>query len=170
MSLFTVDNWRVKPEGRCRLSNNFWDNTIKAEDGDCILWKHGTQGAGYGSFPELGRRYTLAHRRAYEIHYGCSLPADIMVLHHCDNPPCVNPDHLFLGNQTDNVHDMIAKKRNQYFGAKGESHHLAKLSKKQVDEIISRYKRRVVTQLSLAKEYGVSFQHISELVRGMHWH
>lgn len=165
---YTADNWRIKPNGRCRLSANFWDNTEKASDCECILWIRGTQGSGYGSFPEASRKFSLAHRRAYEIN-NAPIPDHLFVLHSCDNPRCVNPKHLRLGTHLDNVKDMISKSRNPYFGQKGEKHPKAKLNRNQVDEILSKYQLGNTTQKALAEEYRISFQHVSELVKGHHW-
>ncbi len=63
---------------------------------------------------------TYAHRIAYALAFG-PIPADLFVCHHCDNPQCVRPDHLFLGTQADNVKDMWAKGRGSYppIGARG---------------------------------------------------
>lgn len=75
----------------------------------CWLWKgaHGKRGHGYVNNSEF---QSTAHRASWVIHRG-DIPSLMCVLHKCDNPPCVNPDHLFLGTELDNVRDMIAKGR-----------------------------------------------------------
>jgi len=80
------------------------------------------------------QRPQKAHRVAWELHYG-PIPQNMQVLHRCDNPPCCNPDHLFLGTQADNVADMIAKKRGRMPGLFGEATVQAKLSRKQARQI-----------------------------------
>jgi len=80
----------------------------------CLIWQGRTNHAGYGVFSgNLGivveRR---AHRRAWVFAYG-QIPLGMCVLHHCDNPPCVEPTHLFLGTQRDNVMDCMAKGRHR---------------------------------------------------------
>lgn len=88
---------------------------------DCIEWA-GTRmdrGAGYGIVRIFGRAY-LAHRLAYAIAHG-DTPTTSLVCHTCDNPPCCNPDHLFLGTHLDNSLDCLSKGRNH--AARGESHY-----------------------------------------------
>lgn len=85
----------------------FWDQVLIGDG--CWEWQ-GTKGTfGYG-VARAWKRQTTAHRRAWELWHG-SIPEGVHVLHRCDNPPCVRPDHLFLGTPADNVMDMIAKGR-----------------------------------------------------------
>ena len=77
--------------------------------GDCILWIGAKSGL-YGQI-SVGGKLKRAHRVAWEKENG-SIPEGLYVLHHCDNPPCVNVDHLFLGTQADNMRDMSEKGRN----------------------------------------------------------
>lgn len=77
----------------------------------CWNWTASRHRDGYGWFGPGGRgRAVLAHRWAYENFVG-PIPSGLYILHHCDNPPCVNPDHLFVGTQADNVADCIRKGR-----------------------------------------------------------
>ena len=80
----------------------------------CWLWVGHIQGGGYGTL-HIRPHLHLAHRLSWELNVG-PIPEGQNVLHHCDNPPCVRPSHLFLGSHADNVRDMVAKGRN----AKGE--------------------------------------------------
>jgi hypothetical protein len=87
----------------------FWE---KVEKGDgCWLWTAATNQQGYGRFSvdRVGTLW-LAHHFAWVLAYG-DIPDGLWVLHHCDTPACVRPDHLWLGTVTDNVRDMIAKGR-----------------------------------------------------------
>lgn len=76
----------------------------------CWLWNRGRTSSRYGSTTYEGARW-LAHRLSYMYHVG-RIPDGLHVLHRCDNPPCINPDHLFLGTHTDNMRDSNAKERN----------------------------------------------------------
>lgn len=76
---------------------------------ECVEWTGAKNGDGYGSVRYRGR-VMRAHRVAWERAYG-PIPAGLQVLHRCDNPPCVNLNHLWLGTNTDNIHDAIAKGR-----------------------------------------------------------
>jgi hypothetical protein len=91
------------------LEDRFWARVIRPEDLDaCWGWSAGTQ-HGYGAIGE-GKRVWLAHRLSWTIHYG-SIPRGKCVLHHCDNRPCNNPRHFFLGTRADNMYDMWGKSR-----------------------------------------------------------
>src|SRR3989304_7134143 len=86
---------------------DFWKHVDKSSD--CWIWK-GCTAQGYG-FPRLhGNGHVRAHRLAWELTYGL-IPQGKWVLHHCDNPPCVRPDHLFLGTVQDNMRDAALKGR-----------------------------------------------------------
>lgn len=86
----------------------FWDKVLVGDG--CWEWQAGTQKHnGYGSFSMNGRD-VKAHRVSWLLWYG-EIPKGLRVLHRCDNPPCIRPDHLFLGTQKDNVLDAVAKGR-----------------------------------------------------------
>lgn len=96
---------RYTPEERIQA---FWRKT--RPDGDCIIWTGSIQGNGYGRVSNGTKVATTAHRFAYEITYG-PVPDGMFVLHRCDRPSCVNPEHLFVGSHMDNMADMRAKGR-----------------------------------------------------------
>ena len=89
------------------ILNRFWVQVIKLEE-NCWLWKGGTVHK-YGILNAHNDR-VYAHRFSYWIHGGV-IPKKMCVCHHCDNPPCVNPEHLFLGTTEDNLRDMVQKNR-----------------------------------------------------------
>lgn len=107
-----------------------------------------------------------AHRVAWDLTYG-PIPDGMLVLHRCDNPSCVRPDHLFLGTQTDNMLDRKAKGRGNH--RRGSRHGRAKLTEAQVLEIRSRYAAGDVTQTQLGDEYGVCHVVIGNIVRRRLW-
>lgn len=141
----------------------FWKLVdIRGED-DCWEWQGGKWKQGYGGFKINDRRNIGAHRFSYLINGGAIGRA--YVLHKCDNPPCVNPSHLFLGNHQDNMDDMVKKKRNIAFS--GEKNMHSKLSKEDVLEI-----REIGGKLSkrkMAKVYGVSPNSISNVIKRKTW-
>ncbi len=89
-----------------------------------------------------------------------------MVLHRCDNPPCSNPKHLYLGTQSDNVQDAFNRGRKSQ---KGSRNNLAKLNESKVEQIRKLYKEGK-KQIKLASQYGVNQQCISLIVNNKRWH
>lgn len=102
-----------RPErNKLRVESRFWSNVPKGDRSSCWEWKGvrvGSMTIKYGQFNFPGGR-TAAHRFSWYLAHG-PIPNGLQVLHKCDNPPCVNPSHLFLGTQADNVHDCVAKGR-----------------------------------------------------------
>lgn len=132
--------------------------TVIDERTGCINWIGSTAFGGHGQLRTKNKRSVAAHRVSWEHHNG-PIPAGMKVCHHCDNPPCVNPDHLFLGTQADNMRDMIKKGRNR----RGATHHNAKLSDARVIEIILANG----TQREIAKQFGVSQTYVGQLKQGL---
>jgi hypothetical protein len=128
----------------------------------CIPWLGSTSSKGYGQIGRGGRgagNY-IASRLAYELEYGV-IPDKLFVLHTCDNPLCVNPEHLFLGNQKQNMQDMSRKRRSCI----GEKNSQAKLVRAEVFLIRkSKLKLKI-----LASRYGVSKATISNIRNGKVW-
>jgi hypothetical protein len=133
--------------------DTFWPRVDKGEG--CWLWTGGVEGGGYGSIKKKGHH--LAHRFSWELHYG-EIPDGLYVCHKCDNPPCVRPDHLFLGTHQDNMRDMAEKGRRR--SGRGNT----KLTKQQVAAIRSRYSPGAVTYEQLGAEYGVSSGAINHII------
>ena len=106
----------------------------------------------------------LAHRVAWWLTHG-AVPEGMCVCHHCDNPGCVNPAHLFLGTPTDNIADMVLKDRQ--YRPKGENNSNAKLTEEDVRAI--RREHATTTQRELARKYGVHNATISLIVRRQIW-
>lgn len=110
----------------------------------------------------------LAHRFAWRVYYGEFPPEDMMVCHHCDNPPCVRKEHLFLGTRADNAADAVAKDRH----SRGERNRQNKLTDAAVLDILARFKRtsyKVSNARELAEEYGVNTGQIYGIARGKYW-
>lgn len=127
----------------------------------CMLWKGATNKDGYGNLLWRGR-YHKAHRLSWEIANG-PIPAGLRACHACDNPPCCNPDHLFLGTQTENIADMDRKKRRR--PAYGEANTNAKLT----PEIIREIRASRMFQKDIAALYGVTQSLVSAIKRRAIW-
>ena len=126
----------------------FWSFVEKTEG--CWLWRGPKGRAGYGAY-RIKRRMHFAHRLAWAEVHG-PIPSGLFVCHHCDNPPCVNPAHLFIGTQKDNRRDCTAKGRNP--GNKTKRGWRLVLSDRQVEEI--KALKGILSQRQLARNYGVS--------------
>lgn len=145
--------------------SDFWSRVLRSSQPDeCWIWVGWVRPDGYGQMAWRGD-FVLAHRISWELSNG-KPPADLNVLHRCDNPPCVRPDHLFLGTPADNSRDMVAKGRT--LPSKGELNHHSKLKESQVREILER-RRGGETQSSIAKHFGRSLPCISHICLGLNW-
>jgi len=134
---------------------------LKLGENGCIEWNAALDAQGYGAFniTTAPRRTTVVktHRWVLQAALGQLLPPDIFACHHCDNPACVNPAHLFPGSNMDNVKDMINKGRNQ-----------SKLTHKEVLEIRQDIQNGK-TDLEISQQYGVSRKNINSLRNGQIW-
>jgi hypothetical protein len=113
-----------------------------------------------------------AHRVSFELESGMPIPDGLFVLHRCDNRRCVNPRHLFLGTQKNNIDDMISKGRqNKNFTnrLRGEMITIGKLTADHVIEIRRLYATSMIGQVELAKRYGVRQSTISSIIRRIIW-
>lgn len=140
----------------------FFDKVAKTDK--CWLWQAGLV-SGYGKF-KLNSQDLLAHRVSYKQHKG-SIPDGMFVLHKCDVRACVNPKHLFLGTPQDNMDDMKAKGRGHTCDQRGAANKNAKLTQKDVHEIVRRLP--VNNNKQIAAEYNVTHHTISLIRRGKNW-
>lgn len=132
----------------------------------CWLWLRGKRN-GYGQFDLKGKTVS-AHRASYEFYVG-KIPDGLRVLHKCDNPPCINPDHLFLGTDRDNVADCVKKGRSNRSrfvgGAVGGANGRAKLTQESVLKIRAD-KRKLI---EIAADYGVTSTTVCDIKAGRRW-
>lgn len=148
-----------------KYKNKFLDRVKENKKTGCFVWKGTLDKDGYGRFVLSHRREIRAHRYSFIIYNG-EIPKGLFVCHSCDNPSCVNPDHLWLGTALQNNRD--AWKKGRRIILKGESHGMAKLNNNNVKEIRSLYKEKF-TQKQIAKKYKVSREMIGRIVRNENW-
>lgn len=144
-----------------------WFNSKYQTENSCWAWTDKTNSKGYGMMNRYGFR--RAHRFSYFINRG-PIPEGLLVCHTCDNPRCVNPEHLFLGTPKDNTRDMIKKKRQNFFNGvvpnnKGQNNGRAKLTDEDVLKI--RKLRKNFTCYELASQFNVHWKTISKVSN--HW-
>lgn len=154
---------------RGSLEERFWPKVDKCGPDECWPWLATCSGKGYGWIGgglERDHHGLYAHRVAWELAYG-PIPDGFFVCHHCDNPPCVNPAHLFLGTHKSNAADMLAKDRGPKPDWKGETAHNVKLTKAQVREI--RSLRPTHTYVELGQRFGVHYSTIWDIVNRRSW-
>lgn len=129
------------------------------------LWIGGVSSGGYGVFCDANGRSISAHRQAWEFANG-SICDGLYVCHVCDIRTCVNPTHLFLGTQKDNIADCVRKRRFDMTTRRGEKNWNHKLTEQQVLEIRA---DKDTPDTELGRAYGVSRERISEIQRGEGW-
>jgi hypothetical protein len=108
------------------------------------------------------RHAVLVHRLIWELVYG-PIPVGLHVLHRCDNPPCINPEHLFLGTRQDNMDDKVAKHRQ----VRGERQRFAKLTPEQIRQI--RALAHELNHVEIARQFGVTAANVGYIVRRHTW-
>jgi hypothetical protein len=176
------------------LTERFWTHVDKT--GVCWVWTAVCSKRGYGQIrvSKPKRTHLLTHRVSYELHFG-PIPDGLWVLHNCDNPSCVRPDHLFLGTAKDNTQDMLRKGRHQHGdthysrrqpekvvrgerhgwtkhpekAAKGEQHGCAKLTEPQVREMRRRWAAREASQRQLMVDFSVSRATVQKILSRHLW-
>jgi hypothetical protein len=168
------------------MEERFWSHVERAEG--CWLWQGHRNTRGYGQFNIDATHPVGAHRIAYELTYG-PIPPDLHCCHHCDNPPCVRPDHLFLGTRSDNSQDMVRKGRayaqvyperlkrgiehptnlHPEIVKRGIEHSKAKVTEDEVREI--RYLRNIEQWplKRLAAHFGISLGNVQKIATYNAW-
>jgi hypothetical protein len=149
------------------LIERFWRSVDKKSNDECWQWiasinnkKYGILGAG-----GKGGKSLFAHRYSYELHNG-KIPDGMFVMHKCDNPSCVNPNHLLVGTPKDNTQDALSKNRLKTIFLNGENHPNCKLSINDVKYIKS---HNEIKSIELANMFNVSPQTICDIRKNRKW-
>ena len=153
------------PEMSAHETERFWSNVDRRGPDECWEWSS-HRSRGYGVFTTAGRKYK-AHRLAWRFTHG-PIPDGLLACHKCDNPPCCNPSHLFLGTDGDNTRDRDAKGRQRSIGRPGTRNERAKLTESHVTEL----RRQCIsgcTFRSLAVAFGISERRVREIYSGYAW-
>ena len=159
---------------RCDITEAqlFWSRVSKEGHNGCWIWEGKKQKPfGHGVVTRgrnWKRYYTLAHRYAWELE-GRTIPKGAFLLHTCDNPPCVNLDHLWVGTHEDNIADMAAKGRRAW----GEQTNCNKMTKAQAEDVLREYwfdpAHRTSNVHELAARYSVLPGAITNIIAGRSW-
>ena len=162
-----------------QVPDRFWSKVHKSDT--CWEWTGSRNGNGYGAFSADGRRWP-AHRFLAHCLWG-PIAADLQVCHHCDNPPCVNPAHLFIGTRADNMRDAGRKGRHPmqvhrdrsslrrpeiHYDGKGETNNKARLTAEQVTAV------RVAAEggertIDIARRFNITVGHVRKLATKKGW-
>ena len=143
------------------VETRFWKKVRKTET--CWIWIAGVNAKGYGTMKPEGEYIPmLAHRFSWTLHCG-EIPGGLCVLHKCDNPSCVRPDHLFLGTRADNNIDMHAKGRGGA-GRTGPGSR-RKLSDWEVREMCRRFQGNRAAKMA-SEHYGITYQYAWAILTG----
>ncbi len=143
------------------LISRFEESVMPVTESGCWLWLRGLDTTGYGVLKVVGRD-EKAHRASWEMHNG-PIPQGSKVLHRCDVRCCVNPEHLFLGSQADNIRDMMAKGRGP--DSKGERNANSKITAAQAYAI----RNSTLTLRELAAIYPIKKSMLSNIKLGKNW-
>lgn len=153
------------------LREEFERRVKPASDDECWAWQGSVYSTGYGILKHAGKRYG-AHRLAYQFAKG-EIPTGLHVCHHCDNPRCVNPRHLFLGSIRDNLLDAVKKGRHSH----GERHPDSKFTEDDIQFIRANYRKGLPLRgkkcefscAGLSRRYGVSCATMWDIINRRTW-
>jgi hypothetical protein len=162
----------MEPRLRKGTIERFWKHVDKLDKSSCWNWAGSKTKAGYGRlYTSSPNKWQYARRIVYELIFG-EIGEGLEVCHHCDNPACVNPDHLFLGTHKDNIHDAVAKGRmgdgsGMLKRKPNKGDHHRRLT---ADDVISiRRDFAEVGRRKLAQRHGITPQMVGLIVNRVCW-
>lgn len=150
------------------VENRIWDKVQQSGSDECWPWIGTRDKNGYGMFSNFrrnGKREQRASRIIWILTHG-EIPTGMFVLHRCDNPPCCNPRHLFLGSPLDNMQDKMSKGRHKC--PTGETHKLSKLTTEIVLDI-RRLFSAGISQREIARRFQIGFKNVNKIVHRQRW-
>lgn len=142
------------------MTKDYFKSRMTIEESGCWVWTRCKDRNGYG---RCGKGSRLAHRTAYEVFNG-KFDQKLQVLHKCDNPGCINPEHLFLGNHLDNMKDKKKKGRSSL----GEKNSMSKLSELDIISIRKRIENKECKR-QIAKDYNITIGYIRHIKLRLTW-
>lgn len=147
------------------MEERFWEKVDRKSDSECWEWTATRSGRGYGRF-YIGKTPMQASRVAYKIANG-DFDQSLHVCHKCDNPPCCNPSHLFLGTASENIRDAVAKGRWHDF--RGEKNVLHKLTADQALEVRKIHASKSKTIAQIAAMFGLTESGAEKIIYRKRW-
>jgi hypothetical protein len=161
-------NWLRRKPGETHTTETLRERCEVKPATDCWEWMMSFNSHGYGQVRHAGESY-LAHRLMFSLCNPDMNMKGVFVCHHCDNPACINPIHLYAGTPLSNMRDRRERKRAGYAGHPGEEHPSAKLTEELVVEIRRRHAQGGIGYRNLGKIYGVDRTVIRGIVKGKYW-
>jgi hypothetical protein len=164
--VYSYDNFKTFRlyAGQCDLKKYIESMVMPEPNTGCWFWMGFVTSHGYGKIVFNGRK-VAAHRISYAVHKG-KIKDGAVICHKCDVPGCVNPDHLFLGTQKDNVHDMIRKGRAKFpIVNKGEASHLAKVSA----DTVLKIRASNLSNVEASEFFGLPYHLVYQIRKRISW-
>jgi hypothetical protein len=164
MQILSTPQWMLNQGFSVTFCSRFWSKIEITES--CWKWTGYKNRHGYGGINKGNKKMILASRASWMLHNG-PIPQGLDVCHHCDNPPCCNPDHLFIGTAQANMRDAASKGRLGrivYYGERSAHH---KLNQYQVNYLREHW--NTSQHNTLATELGISYQQAWRIVRRLSW-
>lgn len=156
-----MSNIKILPEDRFSIKGLL---KYTKTNNDCKEWLLGKRSGGYGSVRWDGTHFSV-HRLVYNLAHPDEDITNLFIRHRCDNPSCINPEHLESGTPQDNTDDMISKERN----AKGSKHGRSKLTEGQILQIRHLYSFGNITYKELGRIYNIDFSTVGKIIKKRRW-